>query len=244
MSTLYRLFLTEARLFVREPMTLLFGLFFPSGLLLILGAVPALREPVPEFDDQRFVEVFAPSALVLGIGVVALQHVPNVIAGYREHGILRRLSTTPVHPGKLLVAQLLVAAVGVVASAALLIGVAWLALDVAPPQHPGGFVLAGLVGFGAMLAIGTLIAAVVPNQRAATGLSTVVYMITMFAGGVFLPRFLMPEVLARAGEIVPPGVQAILDAWSGAAPSPVQLGLMAVVALGAGVAAAKLFRWE
>lgn len=244
MPTLYKLVVTEARLFLREPMAVLFGLLFPAALLLALGAIPILREPAPEFDGQRFVAVFAPSALVLGIGVVALQHVPNVIAGYREHGVLRRLSTTPVHPGKLLVAQLLVALAAVVVSSALLIGSAWLVLDVSPPRHPLGFVLALIVGFGSVLAVGTLIAALAPNQRAATGLSTLAYMVTMFAGGVFLPRFLMPDGLARIGEVVPPGVQAMLDTWNGAAPSPLHLGIMAVVAVVAGVAAAKLFRWE
>ena len=244
MSTFYKLVATEARLFLREPMSVLFGLLFPAVLLLALGALPVLRQPDPEFGGQRFVEVFAPSALVLGIGVVALQHVPNVVAGYREHGVLRRLSTTPVHPGKLLVAQLLVALAAVVVSSALLVASAWLVLDVSPPRHPLGFVLALTVGFASVLAVGTLIAALAPNQRVATGLSTLVYMVAMFAGGVFLPRFLMPEGLARIGEFVPPGVQAMLDTWNGTAPDPLHLGIMAVVAASAAVAAAKLFRWE
>lgn len=75
-------------------------------------------------------------------------------------------------------------------------------------------------------------------------MSTLVYMVTMFASGVFLPRFLMPDGLARIGEVVPPGVQSVLDAWNGTAPNPVHLGIMALVAVSAGAAAAKLFRWE
>ena len=37
--------------------------------------------------------------------MIAVQHVPTVIATYRERGILRRLSTTPVHPRNVLIAQ-------------------------------------------------------------------------------------------------------------------------------------------
>jgi ABC-2 type transport system permease protein len=244
MSTLYKLTVAEGRLFLREPMSVALGLVFPTVLLLGLGAIPILREPSPEFDGQRFVDLFAPSALVLGIGVVALQHLPNVIAGYREQGILRRLSTTPVPPVTLLIAQLLVALTAVVVSAVLLIVSAWLVLDVAPPQHPLGFAVAVLVGFGAVLAIGTLIAAVTPSQRVATGVSTLVYMVAMFASGVFLPRFLMPDALARLGDVTPPGVQALLDAWTGQPPTLLQLGIMALVAAAAATAAAKLFRWE
>src|SRR5690606_42000756 len=50
----------------------------------------------------------------------------------------------------------------------ILISAAWLVLDVPPPQHLLGFTVAWLVGFGAVLAIGTLIAAVAPSQRTAT----------------------------------------------------------------------------
>jgi len=244
MASFVRLTLTEARLFLREPMSVVLGVVFPAGLLLMLGAILILRTPAEQFDGQRFVDLFAPSALVLGIGVVALQHIPNVIAGYREQGILRRLSTTPVHPGKLLLAQLLVALAAVVVSAGLLISAAWLVLDVPPPQHLLGFTVAWLVGFGAVLAIGTLIAAVAPSQRTATGVSTLVYLVAMFAGGVFLPRFLMPKPLAQLGEITPPGVQALLDAWGGRAPALLPLGIMAVIAVAAAAMAAKLFRWE
>jgi ABC-2 type transport system permease protein len=81
-------------------------------------------------------------------------------------------------------------------------------------------------------------------------------MLLMFAGGVYLPRFLMPEFLVRLGDYTPPGVQALLETWSGdaavmaatggtaAPPLAVQLGIMALVAVVAGGAAAKLFRWE
>lgn len=69
-------------------------------------------------------------------------------------------------------------------------------------------------------------------------------MVVMFFGGVYLPRFLLPEFLARIGDYTPPGVQALLDAWTGTPPQPLHLAIMAVVALGAGAAAAKLFRWK
>lgn len=255
MSALYKLTVTEAKLFLREPMAAIFGVLFPTGLLLGLGAIPALREPSEEFDGARFVEFWAPTALVLGLGIVGLQHIPVVVATYRERGILRRMSTTPVHPGTVLVAQLLVALAAAVAAAALLIVSAWLVLDVPLPRHPFGFAAAFLLGFAAVLAIGMLIAAVAPTSRVAAGLATVAYMVTMLAGGVFLPRFLLPEFLVRTGDFTPPGVQALLDGWSGdsavaaavggsASPQVVQLGIMALFAVVAGGAAAKLFRWE
>jgi ABC-2 type transport system permease protein len=257
MSAQRKLITSEAKLFLREPMSVAFGVLFPTVLLLALGAIPALREPSPEFGNARFVDLWAPTSVVLGLGIVGLQHIPAVVSRYREDGILRRMSTTPVHPAAVLVAQLIVAMAAVVVSAVLVILTAWLVFDLPLPQHPVRFTVAFVVGFGAMLAIGMLIAAVSPNTRAANGFSTIAYMLTMFAGGVFLPRFLLPDFLVELGSYTPPGIQALTDAWSGGPEiavalgvettgpqQAIQLAIMVLVALVAGGAAAKLFRWE
>ncbi len=257
MSAQRKLIVSEAKLFLREPMSVGFGVLFPTVLLLMLGAIPALREPSPEFGNARFVDLWAPTSVVLGLGIVGLQHIPAVVSRYREDGILRRMSTTPVHPAAVLVAQLVVAMAAVVVSAALVIFTARLAFDVPLPPNPLQFTLAFVVGFGAVLAIGMLIAAVASNTRAASGLSMLAYMVTMFAGGVFLPRFLMPDFLVELGAYTPPGVQALTDSWSGGSEIAVALGvettgpqqashlvIMVLVGLVAGGAAAKLFRWQ
>jgi ABC-2 type transport system permease protein len=244
-STLLKTVAVEGKLFLREPMSVIFGVLFPTVILLGLGAVPVLREPSEDFDGARFIEFWAPTALVLGLAVLGLQHIPGVLASYRENGVLRRVSTTPVHPGVVLTAQLAVALAAALVAAVLLVATGALVLDIPLPAHPVQFTVAFLLGYCAVLALGLLIAAVAPNARVAGGLATVVFMLVMFAGGVYLPRFLMPDFLLRLGDYVPPGVQALLDAWSGErAIQPVPLGIMALVAVGAGWAAAKLFRWE
>jgi ABC-2 type transport system permease protein len=245
MPTLLKTVAVEGKLFVREPLSVIFGVLFPTVILLGLGAVPVLREPSEDFDGARFVEFWAPTALVLGLAVVGLQHIPGVLATYREKGVLRRVSTTPVHPGVVLAAQLIVALAAAVVAAVLLVATGALVLDIPLPANPVQFTVAFLLGFGAVLALGLLIAAVAPNARVAGGLATLVFMLVMFAGGVYLPRFLMPEPLLRLGDYTPPGVQALLDAWSGErAIQPLPLAIMALVAVAAGWAAARLFRWE
>jgi ABC-2 type transport system permease protein len=169
---------------------------------------------------------------------------PQALAGYRERGVLRRLATTPVSPVALLAAQLVLNLVAMLVSAALLVAVGTLAFDVPLPLHPVGFAVTFVLGAGSLLALGLLVAAVARSARAAGGLATVVFMLTMFFGGVYLPRFLLPDFLNRIGAYTPPGVQALLDSWTGSSPQPVQLAIMAAVALVAGTAAARLFRWE
>lgn len=253
MPALFRLTVAETRLFLRDPVSVGLGVLFPAALLLGLGAVPALREPAEEFGGVPFVEAWAPAALALGLGIIALQQIPVVVATYRERGVLRRMSTTPVHPAAMLAAQLLVALGAAVLAGVLVVVSAWLLLDVPLPRQPLAFAAAFVVGFGALLALGMLIAAVAPTLRLATGLSTLAYVAAMFAGGVFLPQFLMPDLLVRVSAYVPPGVQALLDTWAGVAttsgdgtspPLLLQVGIMALLAVVAGGAAARLFRWE
>ena len=252
MGALYRLTVAETMLFLRDPLAVGLGVLFPTALLLGLGSIPALRVPADEFGGAPFVEAWAPAALVLGLGLIGLQQIPVAMATYRERGVLRRMSTTPVHPGTVLAAQLVVAVCAAIVSGLLLIGAAWLVLGVPPPQRALWFAAAFLAGFAAMLALGMLIAALAPTVRLATGLATVVYMVAMIAGGVFLPRFLMPDLLLRWGVYVPPGVGALIDAWSGGeaglaatgASLLLHVGIMAALAALVGGAAARSFRWE
>jgi ABC-2 type transport system permease protein len=257
MSALLKTVTVEGKLFLREPLSVIFGILFPTAILLGLGAIPALREPSEDFDGARFVELWAPTALVIGLAILGLQHIPGVVATYRENGILRRMFTTPVHPGVMLTAQLVVVLAAAIVSAVLLVITARLVLDVPLPAHPVGFAAAFVFGFGALLAIGLLIAAVAPNARVANGLALLTFMVVMFVGGVYLPRFLLPEFLVRLGDYTPPGVQALLDGWSGddavtaavgveaaGPPQLLQLGIMALIAVSAGWTATKLFRWE
>ncbi|MFC8592938.1 ABC transporter permease [Streptomyces atroolivaceus] len=254
MRALLKMVKVEMELFLRESASVIFGVLFPTGLLLGLGAIPALREPSPETGGLRSIDVWAPTALVFGMVMIAVQHVPAVIATYRERGILRRLSTTPAHPRSVLLAQMIVAFASVVVSAALMIFLAWAVLDIAPPERPLEFVVAFIVGYAALLGLGMISAAVARTSSAANQIGTLLFVALMFFGGAFLPRVLMPDVLREVGEFIPPGLQALTAAWSaeagevtataGGQPLWLQIAIMAGIAVTASAIAAKLFRWE
>ncbi|WP_223838628.1 ABC transporter permease [Nocardiopsis deserti] len=248
MSTLLRVTVTEARLLTREPVAVSVGILLPTVLLLGLGALPTLREPAPEFGGLRFVDTWAPMALILGMGILCVQHLPSAVAAYREQGVLRRMSTTPMHPGMLLTAQIIVVFAAAVVSAVLLVLSSWLVLDVEPPGQPLLFTATFVVGSASLIALGVLIAAVAPSAGAANGLSMVLYMLVLLVGGVFLPPHVMPGFLVRMGEFTPPGAQLLLESWSGTAgdaglPQLAQLAIMAGVAVAAAALAARTFRW-
>lgn len=254
MPPLMKMITVEAKLFLCDPATVAFGVFFPTGLLLGLGSILTLREITPETGGLRAIDIWAPTALVFGMVMIAVQHVPAVIATSRERGILRRLSTTPVHPRSILLAQMIVACVSVLVSAGLLLVTAWAVLGIAPPERPLEFAVAFVVGYAAVLALAMIPAALVRTSTAATQVGTLLFVALMFFGGAFLPRILMPDLLREVGEFIPPGLQALTAAWSveagqvtatvGGQPFWVQIAIMAGVAVIASAIAAKSFRWE
>ncbi|MDQ2585363.1 ABC transporter permease [Saccharothrix yanglingensis] len=234
----------EWKLFLREPVMVAFAIAFPTVLLLVLGAIPALRTPDPEFGDLRFIDHYVGTLVVISFAFLGLNKLPQTVATYREKGVLRRFSTTPVHPAKLLVAQVVVNVAAGAVSVVLLMAVCKLVFGIDLPHHPLGFLVTCLLGMLSLSALGLLVAAWAPNARAAGGWATVVFMLIMFFGGAYLPRMLLPDLLNTIGDHLPPGVGALQASWLGAAPDPVHLGVLALVTLVAGTVAAKSFRWE
>ncbi|MEK8109166.1 ABC transporter permease [Micromonospora sp. M12] len=233
----------EARLYLRDRPTLLTTVGLPTLILVVLGLIPSLREPDPNFEGQTFVSYFAPSLLVVTLAMVGVNTLPAVLATYRERGVLRRLATTrrtrrlcsPPNwcwpwPGSWPARCCSSSSPG------------W--RSACRSRHPLGFTLAFILGTAALLALGLLVAAVARTTKAAQALAVPLFLVTMFFGGVYLPRFLLPDFVARIGDYTPPGVQALFDAWTGTPPQPLHLGIMAVIAVVAGACAAKLFRWE
>jgi ABC-2 type transport system permease protein len=236
MNRLAKLTGTELKLFMRDPIAWFFAIAFPPLLLVILGSIPAFREPSEDLGGLRVIDLYVPIMVGFVLAMLAISVVPTYLATYREKGILRRLSTTPVHPAGLLGAQVAMALLIALFAVTLVLGVGIVAFDTALPGQPAA----------SLLSVGVLVAAVAPSGRAASGIGTMLFFPMMFFAGLYVPRDAMPAVLRRIGDFTPlgAGVQALQDAAGGAWPQPLHLAVMAAFAVVAGLAAAKLFRWE
>ncbi|ATY15790.1 ABC transporter permease [Amycolatopsis sp. AA4] len=238
------LLLTEAKLFLRTPLWAVLGVLLPTAILLGVGSIPGMRQPSPVTGGYRFVDLWVPSLVVLALAMLGLQVIPAAVATYREHGILRRLATTPVPPAYLLLAQVLIHAAVALAGVALMLATARIAFDVPLPRHPALFLLALLLGLVSVFALGLIAASLARTGKAAGALAMIAFFPIMFLGGVYLPRPLLPAVLQKIGAYVPPGTQPLQDAWVGTGGQPLQFVALAAFALGGTVLAVRLFRWE
>jgi ABC-2 type transport system permease protein len=240
---LSRITAVEARLFFREPGVWLLTILLPTIVLVVVGLLFG-TDPDPALGGRRWIDIFAPSMVVMNLAILGVNTLPARLVKYREKGVLRRLSTTPASPWSLLVAQLVVNMGVAIVSLALLIIVGNIVLQVPLPKDLIGFAVAFLVGMSALFALGLLVAAVAPTTGIATALFVPLFALVMFLGGVYLPRQMLPEVLIRIGDYTPPGVQGLLDAWSGTSPQLTQLAVMGLITVVAGATASRRFRWE
>lgn len=236
----------EARLFRREPGNLFWILGFPPLLLAVLGCVPPFRKANDDLGGIRLIDTYVPVTVLVALIVAGIQAMPPVVTGYRERGILRRMSATPVRPSALLSAQMALHGAAALVSALLSLAVGWLAFDVRLPDQPFGYVLALLLAVAAALALGALVAALSRTAKIATAVGSAVFFPMMFCAGVWVPVQAMPDVLARAVGFTPFGAaaRALDQAAAGDWPAWTHLGILAAWAIVLSVAATRWFRWE
>ncbi|WP_406013194.1 ABC transporter permease [Streptomyces sp. NBC_00984] len=237
---------SETRLFLREPGALFWIVVFPTALLTILGLIPSFREHSDDLGGRRVIDLYVPVAVLLAMIMSGLQAMPPVLTGYRERGILRRMSTTPVRPSALLTAQIALHGAAALGSAALAMAVGRVAFGVELPGRPVAYALALLLSTASVLTLGALLCALSRTTKAAAAISSVVNLLMMFTAGVWIPVQSMPDTLRNIVRFTPFGAasEALDRAASGGWPGFAQLGVMALWTALVTLLATRLFRWE
>ena len=244
-SAFGRLLRTEALLFARTPMAVTWSALLPVLAFVVLGFVPGLREASADLGGDSYLAAYLPILMAFSLVMSAVNLLPPTLALYREKGILRRLSTTPVPATWLLAAQAAIfAGVALVVSAALF--VLGIGFDVSVPRQILGFVLSLVLLGAATLGIGLLVTAVARTSKAANAVGFTLFFPLMFLAGLWVPRPLMPEILRTASDYSPlgAGVQALQESVAGHWPPFSNLLVMLVWAVVTGGLAVRFFRWQ
>ena len=135
----------EAKLFFREPGIWLLTILLPTFVLVVVGLLFG-GEPDEALGGLRWIDIFAPSMVVMTLAILGVNTLPARLVKYREKGVMRRLSTTPASPRSLLIAQLVVNMGAAIVSLVLLIVVGNVVLQIPLPKDLIGFAAAFLAG--------------------------------------------------------------------------------------------------
>jgi ABC-2 type transport system permease protein len=231
----------EIILTLRRGESLLVTLVIPIGILVFFSKVDAI-----DTSYRRSVDFLVPGVLALAVMSTAMVSL-GIATGYeRRYGVLKRLGSTPLSRGGLLVAKTLnVLALEAVQAA--LIVLTGLALGWDPsPRGLAPAVAILLLGTIAFAGIGMLLAGTL-RAEATLAVSNGLFLGLLFLGGMAYPLDRLPEVLEVVAKALPAAalsecLRGVLD--SGRSFPTGELAVLVAWAIAAPALAARYFSWE
>jgi ABC-2 type transport system permease protein len=241
---------TEMKIGLRRPVAPVVAIGIPLLLLVIFGSIPTTTHPVATFGGISFFTLYVPTLLVFVLIAVGLGGLPQQLAAYREQGVLRRLSTTPVPPSWLLAAQLTVSLIFAAIGITILLGVGAAAFGLALPSSVGGCLVALLalvLTVAATLGLGLCAAALASSPQVAGAIQALFFYPLAFFSGLYVPlQEIHSQLITDISKVLPTGAGwgALHASFLGRSPGLESLLVLLGWAIGTSVAAARLFRWE
>jgi ABC-2 type transport system permease protein len=241
---------SELRLARRYPVQAIVAIGIPLLLLLIFGSIPTLNRPDKALGGISFFNLYVPTLIMFVLLVVGVATLPQQLSTYRQQGVLRRMSTTPVPPSWLLAAQVVVSLLAAVVGITILLGLGAGAFNLSLPDSLSGCLvsLAALIlTAAAMIGLGLCIGAVAGTPRMAQALTFVAFYPLAFFSGLYVPLSeLHSNLIHQIAKVLPTGAgaSALAAAFEGRSVSAESLLVLAGWALATSVLATRLFRWE
>jgi ABC-2 type transport system permease protein len=231
----------ETTLSLRRGESLLLTLGIPGGLLVFFSLVDVL--PI---DAEDPVDFLAPGVLALAIMSTAMVNLAIATGFERQYLVLKRLGTTPLGRGRLLVAKTIAIGALLLVQIAMLVAVSLL-LGWDPDVTGFAPALAGAVlGTVAFAGLGMLMAGTLRAEMT-LALANGLYLVLLLLGGMVIPLAELPEAIRTVAELLP--AAALADVFEGALTEGSSIDdrswvVLAVWAVLAPSAAVHWFRWE
>ena len=246
MRMLLKLTWVELKLFVREPITMVFTFALPLIFIFVLDEVFGNTPDQTVYRGVGATNYYTPAYIGLVIASIAVVGLPVHLTGYRERGVLRRLRASPIPLWTIFGSQVLVSLVVAVVGGILVIIAAVLAYHASLPHAPALVIGAFVASVFSFVAVGILLGSVLPTTRAAQGLGLILIIVMMMLGGAGPPREVMGAVMRGVGDATPLRYVVVLlqDPWLGFGLNWSVLGIVMGIMVVASLLSLRLFRWE
>lgn len=246
MIALRRMAWVELKLFLREPLTVVFALVLPLIILLVMSGVFG-NTPDPEFYlGYGPVDFYTPAYIGLVLAAIGVVSIPAHLAGNRERGVLRRFRASSVPLGVVVGSEALVNLVIALVSGVVLSVCAMLAYGVRAPASLLLLVAAFLFSALMFAALGVMLGSLIPTARAAQAAGMMLWFLMLMVGGAGPPPETLTGVLGVLSHAAPMTYSSRLlqEAWLEGGWSWVDAGIVGAIALVASLVTARFFRWE
>ena len=212
---------TELRLFLREPVTVLFTLALPLMVLYVLNGVFGQDQAAGDPDALVVYRGFpapdwyTPAYVAMAVAGFALIALPAHVVEYHESGVLRRFQASGLPKSTVLLSQAVVAMVVATVGCGLLVAAALAFTGANPPQSLWLMVTAFLVSAAAITAVGLMLGVLLPTARAAQSVGLLAWFVSLFVSGGGPPPEVLPEGLRTVGDWWPltPVIRTLQEPW-------------------------------
>jgi ABC-2 type transport system permease protein len=236
----------EWKLNLREPLALGMGIAFPIVLLILFGEIGNAVGGTVGNSGLSIIDVYIPTIMVIGFISIAGMSLPRYLVRDREIGWLRRVSTTPVHPSRLLAAQMIIDLVlALVATLIVLFGGELFfhaPLDVSIPY----FSLSIILSIAELFSLGLVVAAIAPSLTSSQAISGGLFFVLLFLSGLWIPPEEVGGILQTIMWYSPGGAasRALLYSIFNTTPPYTTLVTMVGYTIIFALIAIRYFRWE
>ncbi len=246
MKTILEMTRLELKLFLREPMTLIFTFGLPIIFLPVLGS---LFGNIPDPNLYRgfsAMDFYTPAYVGLVIASIGLVQLPLHLSNYKERRILRRFRASSIPAISVFASQILVSFLIAVIGGIIVFLIGIIFYNISLPVDYLGVVGAFILSVFCFVAIGFLLSAILPNARAAQGAGLILYIVMLLLGGAGVPREMMSDALRVVGDLTPLQhvVTLIQDPWLGFGWNNTEMLIVAAILLVCALLSLRFFRWE
>jgi ABC-2 type transport system permease protein len=239
-------------LFLRTPIAAFFSTALPLIMLVLFVAVFGNDTFGTSHGEVTTAQFYAPSLAVFAIASATFTNIAIFLSTQRDEGVLKRHRGTPL-PTSALIGGVIGSAVIIAAvSAALMIGIGFLAYDLQlEAAKLPAVLLSFAVGTMTFAAMGVALAVFAPSANSAPALANATILPMAIMSGIFINQGQdAPGWLTFVGDIFPlrQFVEAFSAGFSPFTEAPAiewdRLAVLAVWGLAAGIYALRNFTWE
>jgi ABC-2 type transport system permease protein len=236
----------ETKLALRTPIGLGIGIGLPIVLLVLFGLIGIANPGNVSGTGLTIIDLWAPTIIVIGFIVLGINVLPVTLVRYREIGWLRRVSTTPESPSRLLAAQLIINFVLALAAILIVIFGSELIFGASFDVNIPYFVISVVLSLAAMFSLGLVVAALAPSQQVAAGLAGGLMFLMFFLAGLWVQPSQVGGPLATIMYYSPSGAAdrvLLYSVFNSPPPYTTIVTLVVYTAIFAFIAI-RYFRWE
>jgi ABC-2 type transport system permease protein len=245
---LWKLTWLELKIFMREPLGALGTILIPVAIFVGFGRLAGGRRGLSGAGIGAIVRTDLPVFASMMIAISAALSLVTIVSIYREGGILKRLRATPLRPQAILSAHVLVKLMLSAATLLLMVMAGKRYYPVKLDVPVIAFTIALLISTASILAVGFVIASIVPTARFAQPIGGAILYPMLGLSGLFVPIAAMPPALQAVARVLPLTYAVSLlqgiwkgEAWSAHLHDIAALALVCIVGI---AVSARVFRWE